>query len=443
MKSLALLPLCGLIVLAPLVAHAASPHHCLVGAYRMADGSSLDLAPSRGDTLRWTRFSGETGRLTPQADGSWRGSIGWTDRPAAETLSAADCETGEITFAGLQGRRLAFDITETSFDAGDVKLAGRLVLPKGAGRVPIVVIVQGSEADSAREVVGMQRSFPAEGIGAFVYDKRGTGGSGGAYTQDMALLADDAVMAMKEARRLAGDRAGRVGYQGGSQGGWVVPLAANRAPVDFAIVSFGLTVSMLEQDRQAVLSDMRQNGHSAQDTEKALALDRAGQRVLESRGKDGYEAFDALRREYRAEPWFKDVRGNLLHLVLPLDRRQLDEALATKYNFAVSFRYDPMPTLRTSTTPQLWVLAADDVVAPSAGSAADIRALMAEGKPYALAVYPRTGHGMVQFELGPDGKRVSIRLPEGYFPMMRDFIRDGRIATRYGDASVAPFPGTK
>ena len=243
MTSLARFSLCGLIALAPLFANAASSGNCLVGAYRLQDGSSLDLAQSRGNSLRWTAFSGDTGRLVPQADGSWRSTVGWTDRSAEATLTSADCDKGEITFAGKTGRRIAFDVTETSFDSGGVKFAGRLVMPKGSGPVPIVVVIQGSESDSAREVVGMQRSFPAEGVGVFVYDKRGSGGSGGAYTQDMEVLADDAVSAMKEARRLAGPRAGRVGYQGGSQGGWVAPLAANRAPVDFVIVSFGLTVS--------------------------------------------------------------------------------------------------------------------------------------------------------------------------------------------------------
>jgi len=48
---------------------------------------------------------------------------------------------------------------------------------------------------------------------------------------------------MKEAKQLAGTRLGRIGYQGASEGGWVVPLAANRAYVDFAIVSPGLAVT--------------------------------------------------------------------------------------------------------------------------------------------------------------------------------------------------------
>jgi alpha-beta hydrolase superfamily lysophospholipase len=112
----------------------------------------------------------------------------------------------------------------------------------------VVVLVHGSEHDSARDTYALQRLFPAEGIAAFVHDKRGTGASGGTYTQDFNVLADDAIAAMNDAKRLAGTRVQRFGYQGGSAGGWIVPLAANRAPVDFAIVSFGLAVTILEED---------------------------------------------------------------------------------------------------------------------------------------------------------------------------------------------------
>ena len=169
---------------------------------------------------------------------------------------------------------MAFDVSETTFESGGIKLVGRLVMPKGSGKVPVVVLIHGSEHDSALDVYALQRMFPAQGIGAFVYDKRGTGVSGGVYTQDFDVLANDAVLAMKEARRLAGARAGRVGYQGGSAGGWVAPLAASRAPVDFTIVSFGLAVTILEEDQESVALDMYFHHHSAEDTAKALELAR-------------------------------------------------------------------------------------------------------------------------------------------------------------------------
>ena len=165
-------------------------------------------------------------------------------------MTFSDCAKGDISFNGINGHSIAFDVIETTFEGDSVKLVGRLVLPKSGGRTPIVVLIHGSEDDSARDWQPLQRLLPEEGVGAFVYDKRGTGGSGGKYTQDFSLLANDAVAAMREARRLAGARAGRIGYLGGSEGGWVAPMAATRATVDFVIVGYGLAFSVIDEDQK-------------------------------------------------------------------------------------------------------------------------------------------------------------------------------------------------
>ena len=415
-------------------AMAAAPD-CHIGAYKLGDGQVIDVAPSEGDTLRWRAFSGETGALHPQAGGGWQSTYGWTDRPDNKAVSFTDCAAGGIQFDGQSGQRIPFDVTETTFDGEGVKLAGRLVLPQGDGPVPIVVLVHGSEHDSARDFYALQRLLPAEGVGAFVYDKRGTGASTGTYTQDFNLLADDAVAAMREARRLAGPRAGRVGYQGGSEGGWVVPLAVNRASVDFAIISFGLAVTVMEEDQQSVMLDMSFHGHSAADTRKALRLARAAETLIESKGTRGYAEFDALRTKYKSEPWYKDVHGDFMFVVLPLNEDQVHE-FAKQFDFATPFRYEPMPALRASTTPQLWVLGGKDLEAPSVETSRRIKSLIAAGKPYTLALYPKAEHGMTEFELDAKGERVSTRFCAGYFEMMRDFARDGRIGDHYGEAQI-------
>ncbi len=415
---------------------------CHIGAYRLSDGKVIDIAPSDGDTLRWRMFTGETGQLHPKTNGIWASTYGWTDRPDGKSVSFSDCDNGEITFGNESGKRIPFDVSETTFESNGVKLAGRLVLPKTNEKIPVVVLVHGSEHDSALDSYALQRLFPANGIGAFVYDKRGTGASGGSYTQDFDVLAADAVAAMKEARRLAGGRLARVGYQGGSQAGWVIPLAANHEPVDFAIVSFGLAVTVLEEDQESVALDMYFHHHSAADTAKAEELARAGEQVIETRGEEGYEAFDALRKKYKDEPWYKDVHGDFLFFIMPLDKKQITDAIAQKFNFHTPFRYEPMPALRDSTTPQLWILGDDDLEAPSAETATRIKSLIAQGKNYTLAVYPRAEHGMTEYELNSKGERVSTRFAPGYFQMMADFIRDGRIGNHYGEAAITEPKGT-
>src|SRR6266576_5953340 len=409
---------------------------CQIGTYRFSDGEIVDIAQSEGKTFRWRKFDGTTGVLHKKQDGSWTRTLGWTDRPDGHSASFTRCATGEIEFDGKKAHRIPFDTTDTVFEGrGGIKLAGRLVLPKGDNPVSIVVLVHGAERDSARESYALQRLLPAENVGVFVYDKRGTGGSAGKYTQDFDMLADDAVAAMREAKRIAGTRCARIGYQGGSQGGWVAPLAATRAPVDFVIVSFGLAVSVIDEDQQEVALEMRLKGHSQEEISKALEVASAAEAVFESGFTKGFDRFDAIRAKYRNESWYKDIHGNYTHFILPYTAAEIREK-GKNFIFGTPFRYDPMPTLRAVEAPQLWILGEDDLEAPSAETSRRLKTLIAEGKPITLALFPRAEHGMTEYEIASDGERVSTRYAPGYFIMMRDFARDGQLSGAYGSSAI-------
>jgi hypothetical protein len=43
---------------------------------------------------------------------------------------------------------------------------------------------------------------------------------------------------------------------------------------------------------------------------------------------------------------------------------------------------------------------------------------------------------MTEYEIDANGDRVSTRFAPGYFQMMTDFIRDGRIKDHYGSAAI-------
>jgi uncharacterized protein len=413
---------------------------CQAGSYRFSDGEIVDIAGSEGDTLRWRKFDGTTGALHKKQNGLWTSTLGWTHRQDGHTVSFSRCATGEIEFDGKKAHRIPFDVTDTVFDGrGRIKLAGRLVLPQGKDPVPIVVLVHGAERDSAREWNALQRLLPAENVGVFVYDKRGTGGSEGKYTQDFDTLADDAVAAMREGGRIAGMRCARIGYWGGSQGGWVAPIAATRAPVDFVIVSFGLAVSVIDEDQEEVALEMRFKGHSEEEISKALEVASAAEALFESGFTKGFERFDAVRAKYRNEPWYKDLHGNYTHFILPYTEAEIREK-GKEFIFGTPFRYDPMPTLRIVQAPQLWILGEDDFEAPSAETSRRIKILIQEGKPITLAVFPHAEHGMTEYEVAPDGERVSTRYAPGYFTMMRDFARNGQLSGGYGSSRVSQRP---
>ena len=424
------------VFLTPTAALAGQAEDCHVGTYRFADGSFVDIA-SRGDgMLRWRLFDGKTGVLHPGSDGVWTSTLGWTKKPDGISATFTDgCGEGDIRFNGRIGRRIRFDVTDTTFISHGVKLVGRLVMPTGTGKVPVVVLVHGSEQDSALTGYALQRMLPAAGVGAFVFDKHGTGVSGGQYTQDFNLLADDDDAAVIEARRLAGDRLARIGFQAGSEGGWTAPLAASRTPVDFVIVCFGLAVDVMDEDQESIELQMREKGYPREVISKALEVGRTTENLFASDFKEGFPEFDAVRAKYGKEPWFKDVQGDFSWLILSHSDDEL-RAMAKDFDWHTPFYYDGMDTLRADKAPQLWVLGGEDYDAPSAETSIRIKSLIADRLPFTLAYYPHAEHGMTLFETGPDGTRESTNYAPGYFAMIRDFALHGRLSGPYGDAVI-------
>jgi uncharacterized protein len=395
---------------------------CEIGSYRMADGSSLDIGSAALGQLRWRTLDGRTGALKPQENGRWTSTLGWTDRPDGHSITIPDCRRGEIRFDDIAGQKTPLIQIDTRFQGSGVELAGRLTLPPGKARVPIVVLIHGSEHSSALENYSLQRQFASAGIGVFAYDKRGTGASNGRYSQNYLTLATDAVLAMREARRMAGKRAGRVGYQGGSQGGWVAPLAAQIEPVDFVIVSFGLAVSPLDEDREAIAFDMERAGFGSDIKAKAMEVADATAAIIASNFTDGYEQLETVKRKYGQEPWFKSVRGNVTAYLLASSEEKSRKEFPSLLE-GIPAQYDPMPVLTNLKIPQLWVLGGQDRDAPPFETIRRLEVLRKAGRPIKIKAFPEADHGMYEFETGTNGERISTRQPAGYFTLMRDFIK--------------------
>lgn len=410
---------------------------CHVGAYRLGNGRVVDIAPSEGPTLRWRATDGETGALAVQPDGSWRSTFGWTGRGDGRKVKFSDCASASIDFGGVSGKRIPLQVTETSFKSGGVTLVGRLVLPPGRRPVPIVVLVHGAEHDSAREFNYLQRLLPAEGVGAFVYDKRGTGGSGGKYTQDYPTLATDAVAALREARRLAGARTGRVGYQGGSQGGWVAPLAGTNSPVDFVIVSFGLAVSPLAEERESIEHEVRSHIPGPRGAKTADEFAAAIEQVATSNFRD-LDRLDTVRQRYGHEPWFKQIGGEFARFLLDTPDSEIRK-VGPPLISGINLDYDPIPVLRTLKVPQLWVLGGKDRDAVPYETSRRLAKLRSAGRPITLAIYPDAEHGMTEFEV-KGGERISTRYAPGYFKMLHDFVLYGSLGKHYGNARILATP---
>jgi len=184
-------------------------------------------------------------------------------------------------------------------------------------------------------------------------------------------------------------------------------------------------VSPLEEDREAIALDMTRQGYGADVMVKAMKVADATAAIVRSNFREGYDQLAAVRAQYANEPWFKHVHGDISFYMLDNPEATLREK-GPVLLADVPTDYDPMPVLRNLDTPQLWILGEDDIEAPSAETASRLRELIAQGRPITLAVFPHADHGIYEYETDADGQRTSTRNSNGYYTMMRDFIRNGK-----------------
>jgi len=414
---------------------------CHVGAYRNSQGDMLALGTTATQgTLRYYLVDGRSGLLQPATAHHYVAGPGWeTKSPAIADAKLSFCGSHHIEFnltGGPKGiwTKIPFTIINTRFVSNGIALAGRLVEPRGGKPRPAVVLVQGSLDTPSLDREPWQWILPAAGISVFVYDKRGTGASEGIYTQDFVALADDAAAAVVQARKVGGGRIARLGLQGLSQGGWVAPLAATKVNVDFLEIGYGVVGTPIEQDQWQVAYELTQKGFGADILADALELTEETGRIAASNFERDLSELHAIQARYRGQSWITQLEGQYSGELL-----RSEVTTARKEIPGVIWDYDAESVLRKLSIPQLWIMAADDSLAPSGPTIARLQGLRAEGLPIQIAVFPDTDHGIRHFDVRPDGSRERARYAAGYFSLQIDWIK-GHLAPPYGRASFVGVP---
>lgn len=206
---------------------------------------------------------------------------------------------GLLSLAGAGARaadRRQVRTEEVRVPAGDVVLAGALHRPERPGRNPGVVIVHGS-GPTTREAAGFWTDLCiACGLVTLVLDKRGTGKSTGVYegwdvktTEAMfGRLAADAEHAVRWLARQPGVDASRLGLVGGSQAGWVMPLAASREPsIRFLFIGEGVPLAAgIEEAHSTYLDGVAIYGKSRPTLRQIAAADAFAEDYIGERGFD-------------------------------------------------------------------------------------------------------------------------------------------------------------
>ncbi len=147
--------------------------------------------------------------------------------------------------ATVSAQRVQYRQTDVTIPADGAMLAGAITEPIGSGMHPGIVIVHGSEQGERHFYDIWVGIYAGLGLTVLTYDKRGIGSSTGRYPgefptdESLRIYADDAAASLGFLSRWPGVDPKRVGFHGGSQGGWTVPLAVHR----HGLASFAILVS--------------------------------------------------------------------------------------------------------------------------------------------------------------------------------------------------------
>lgn len=412
---------------------------CHLGAYALPGGRYLTIAGSQGHPrdLSYGRSEGGLGRLAAQADGTYAAPAQGGPRLAFES-----CASGRMRMedggATVTGRRLPLVVRETRFQSGEVSLRGKLVLPPGGKAKALAVWIGGSNNDPDTDDVAWQYELARRGVGVFVYDKRGTGGSTGDLTANFDLRAADTVAAIAEARRLA-PAIRKVGVIGASQGGWVAPLTATLTPLDFVVPAFALAEGVPGQDKAVVAEQLRRAGQSEDAQRKAAELTAAAEVVVRSNFTTGYEVLEALKAKYQGETWYAAIQPRsytgVLMRITPEQARAGGPALSQ----GLSFNYEPRPVIETIKPRQLWLLGGSDRQAPSARTVQILQEIQHTRRDLDVVVFPAADHGLTERFKGAGGETSAYSA--GLFDLLASWILTGRATAP--DTTATVFPGRK
>lgn len=169
-------------------------------------------------------------------------------------LARAVCAAGAISASGALAQTAptaSAGEQELELQSQGATLSAVLVFP-AEPPVAAITLVHGSGREE--KMLWLARPLAKDGFAVLTYDKRGAGLSGGVYeggednisAANLDLLASDAEAAMAALRSRFPDVP--AGFAGGSQAGWIVPIAATRSPgTKFQVLWSGPVCTTSEQ----------------------------------------------------------------------------------------------------------------------------------------------------------------------------------------------------
>jgi hypothetical protein len=312
---------------------------------------------------------------------------------------------------------LPYKEEEIRFQSSSVTLVGTLRLPLTKGKHPALFIMQGSGAVDRDGEWFYADHFTRQGIVTLVYDKRGTGSSGGDYRDESINdFAAEALAGIHYLQSRGEVNPKRVGLYGRSHGGIVAPLAASLSnDVAFIINVSGAGVAPYQQVTYQAEAQMRRDGFSETDIAEAITYMNLKWEVART-GGEGWDRLQAATQNARDKKWLARAQpATKLEDIVP--------------SWKLEMGYDPMPALEKVKCPVLAIFGELDTFTPVAETKANYQKGLgrAGNKNLTIKVFPNADHALLVWPKPNDQNHWPV-LAAGYLDMMTNWIE------KHGDA---------
>jgi pimeloyl-ACP methyl ester carboxylesterase len=313
------------------------------------------------------------------------------------------------------------------FRSGGNTLRGFLDRPASAGRHPLIMILHGSGSTDVTGGNGgynssydeLRAAFRRAGFATAVWDKAGSGCSGGRYVIRTPLVerTDEAVAALDALKARDDIDGARMGLWAISEGAWVAPMAAVRRPeIAFLIVVSGPGGDAPSETEYLAFNRLTQSGVSIAEARRAVATLRRAYLIAGAGGS--HAEFLAAIEPLEKYPVF----GTELRIT-ETPEMKTSPAAAADYRTNQQARDYVLRAdtfLRELRQPTLAIWGGQDIQVDWRTSERLYREAFALGgnTSVTLKVFPDAGHNLY----GSDGAFV-----KGYIDLMVEWLKERRI----------------
>jgi len=306
---------------------------------------------------------------------------------------------------------LAYRVEDVRFVSDGVVLTGTLRLPLTKGKHAALFLLQGSGAVDREGESFYADHFARHGMVTLLYDKRGTGSSGGDFRDEsMNDFAGDALAGIHYLQSRSDVNPKQVGLYGRSQGGIIAPLAASLSrDVSFIINVSGAGVPPYQQVTYQLEAQMRRDGFSETEIAEALTYLNLKWEVARS-GGEGWDRLQAATQAARDKKWLARAQpASKLEDIVPSWKLQMN--------------YDPLPALGKVRCPLLAIFGQLDTLTPVAKTTANYREglAVAGNKDYTIKVFPNADHALLVWPKSHDPFHWPM-LANGYLDTMTAWL---------------------